>query len=187
MRSVNEKAVVISLRQFMDDDFGWGRAAGRVVYPRLLDFVEQNPGVSTFRVSLAKVRRIDISFASETLVELARRYRGAKGFCFIDLADPDLLENIDAAALRKAQPLIAWSGAESKVLGPEPSEGTKSAFAFALSRPFVRAAEFAQAVPGLSMANVSTKFKQLWEQGFLLRRETTADSGGMEFIYFAVK
>jgi predicted transcriptional regulator len=27
------------------------------------------------------------------------------------------------------------------------------------------------------------KFKQLWEQGFLLRRESVADSGGVEFVY----
>jgi predicted transcriptional regulator len=27
------------------------------------------------------------------------------------------------------------------------------------------------------------KFKQLWEQGFLLRQESTADSGGLEYVY----
>ncbi len=36
---------------------------------------------------------------------------------------------------------------------------------------------------GLSIANASTKFKQLWEQGFLMRNESVADSGGVEFLY----
>jgi predicted transcriptional regulator len=27
------------------------------------------------------------------------------------------------------------------------------------------------------------KFKQLWEQGFLLRQESSADSGGVEYLY----
>ena len=35
----------------------------------------------------------------------------------------------------------------------------------------------------MSIANASTKFKQLWEQGFLLRQESVADSGGVEFVY----
>ena len=35
----------------------------------------------------------------------------------------------------------------------------------------------------MTIANASMKFKQLWEQGFLLREESAADSGGMEYVY----
>lgn len=183
MRSVNEIESVIPLRKFMDDAEGWGRDAGRVVYQRLLAHVEATAGVSVFRVSMGGVRRIDISFASETVVELARRYRGSKGFCFIDLWDRDLVENLEAAAAKKAQPLAIWEGEIARVIGAEPSQGNREAFDFAIARPVVRAAEFAQSTPGMSIANASTKFKQLWEQGFLLRREAVAESGGVEFEY----
>lgn len=171
----------------MDDDQGWGREGGRIVYQRLLAHVEATPGVIVFRVSFKGVRRLDISFASETVVELAKRYRGAKGFCLIDLTDLDLIENVEAAALRKAQPLMVWEGDRARAIGTEPSQGNREALAFALSRPIVRAAEFAQAMPDMSIANASTKFKQLWEQGFLLRRDATADSGGVEFVYYRIK
>jgi hypothetical protein len=57
---------------------------------------------------------------------------------------------------------------------------------FALTRGQARAAEFAEAKTGMSIANASTKFKQLWEQGFLLRRESVADTGGIEFIYHCI-
>ena len=30
------------------------------------------------------------------------------------------------------------------------------------------------------------KFKQLWEQGFLLRQESTADTGGVEYVYHRI-
>ena len=30
------------------------------------------------------------------------------------------------------------------------------------------------------------KFKQLWNEGYRLRRESAADSGGVEFIYRCV-
>jgi predicted transcriptional regulator len=51
-----------------------------------------------------------------------------------------------------------------------------------MGRPQTRAAEFA-AEKGISIANASMKFKQLWDQGFLLRRESTSDTGGVEFVY----
>lgn len=175
--------MVTELREFMDDEEGWGRAEGRAVYQRLLGFVEANPGQAVFRISMKGVKRVDISFASETLVELARRYRGSKGFCFVDMSDPDMVENWEAAAERKGQPLFLWNGEAGRVIGVEPSQGNREALRFALARPRVRAAEFAETVPSMSIANASTKFKQLWEQGFLLRRESVADTGGVEFEY----
>ncbi len=175
--------MAIKLREFMDEPEGWGRVQGREVYQRLLEFVEANPGVMVFRVSAEGVRRVDISFASETLVELARRYRGLKGFCLVDLDDADMIENWEAAAAKKSQPIVLWAGDDGRVIGAEPSQGNREAFLFALGRSQARASEFADATPGMSIANASTKFKQLWDQGFLLRRESMADSGGVEFVY----
>jgi hypothetical protein len=173
----------IRLREFMDEAEGWGRAEGRAVYQRLLDFVEEHPEVTIFRVSIAGVKRVDISFASETLVELARRYRGSKGFCLVDVNNPDMVENWDAAAAKKSQPLLLWEGKHGRVIGLAPSQGNREALSFVLSRKEARAAEFAEAKSGMSIANASTKFKQLWEQGFLLRRESAAETGGVEFVY----
>lgn len=178
---------MINLRDFMETPDGWGRAEGREVYQRLLSSVEANSGVMVFKVSVAGVKRVDISFASETLVELARRFRGKKGFCFVDLQDPDMIENWEAAAERKGQPLMLWEGDQGRVIGVQPSQGNLEAFLFALSKPYTRAAEFAEAKSGMSIANASSKFKQLWEQGYLLRRESVADSGGVEFVYHTIK
>jgi hypothetical protein len=183
---MNEVTRMVAFRDFMESPDGWGRDQGREVYQRLLRFVEANAGTMIFKVSLKDVRRLDISFASETIVELARRYRGAKGFCLIDLNDEDLIENWEAAATKKGQPILVWRGRTSRLLGGEPSPGNREAYAFALSRPHVRAVEFANANNGVSVANASMKFKQLWEQGFLLRRESAADTGGVEFIYHRI-
>ena len=99
---------MLRLRDFLNSPEGWGRDQGREVHRRLIDFVEANPGVTIFRVSLEGVARVDISFASETVVELASRYRRKKGFCFVDLTDTDMRENWDAAASRRNQPLMVW-------------------------------------------------------------------------------
>ncbi len=187
MNDVNENSPVIKLSVLMASDEGWGRAEGRVVYGKLVDVVESHPGATIFRISMAGVSRVDISFASETVVEIARRFRGSKGFCFVDLADADLIENWNAAAERKKQPLMVWNGDEVQVVGEQPSKGTLAAFQFALTKPSVKASEFAETAPDISITNASTKFKQLWEQGFLLRREGSADSGGLEFEYYRIR
>jgi hypothetical protein len=182
---MNEGVRVLALREFMDRPEGWGRVQGREVYQRLLESVEDSPGTLVFRVSMKGVQRVDISFASETVVELARRYRGTKGFCLVDLTDPDLIENWDAAAAKKAQPLLVWQNKSARLIGAEPTQGCQEAFRFALERPQARATEFAE-TKDMSIANASMKFKQLWDQGFLLRRESTADTGGVEYVYHRI-
>jgi len=178
-------ALVLPLRKFMSRPEGWGRATGRDVYPRLLDFVEDNPGTTVFQISMKDVQRIDISFASETVIELARRFRRAKGFCLIDLDDTDIIENLDAAGAKKEQPLLVWREKSAKCIGLAPSEGAREAFQFAMDRQQTRAAELA-VQKKISIANASMKFKLLWEQGFLLRYESTADTGGIEFVYHRI-
>jgi len=183
MDAMNEVTTrVLALRKFMDRPEGWGRSQGREVCQRLLVFVEDNPDTLVFLISLKDVNRIDMSFASETIIELARRFRRTKGFCLTDLTDPDMIENIDAAGEKKEQPLLVWRGRSAGLIGMKPTEGTREAFQFAMGRRQSRASEFATQ-KNLSIANASMKFKQLWEQGFLLRRESAADTGGIEFVY----
>ena len=174
---------MLALREFMERPDGWGREQGRSVYQRLLRAVEARAGSLIIRISMERVHRIDMSFASETIVELARRYRGAKGICLVDLTNDDMIENIDAAAAKKDQPLLVWQDKSVRILGAQPTQGCNEAFHFALERPQARAAEFAKAKKDMSIANASMKFKQLWKEGFLLRRECAAGTGGVEFVY----
>jgi hypothetical protein len=183
MKTMNEVTTqVLPLRKFMDRPEGWGRSQGREVCQRLLAFADENPGALVFLISMKDVNRVDMSFASETIIELARRFRRTKGFCLVDLTDADMIENIDAAGEKKEQPLLVWRGKSADLIGMKPTEGTREAFQFAMSRRQSRASEFA-AQKNLSIANASMKFKQLWEQGFLLRRESAADTGGVEYVY----
>ncbi len=183
---MNESSRVLPLIEHMDRSEGWGRAQGREVYQRMLHFVEEHPGTVVFRISMRGVKRVDMSFASETLIELARRFRRNKGFCLVDLADADMIENIAAAGEKKEQPLMVWRGVAATLVGRQPGEGAREAFEFAIGRSQTRAAEFA-AHKDLTIANASMKFKQLWEQGFLLRRESAADTGGVEFVYVPIR
>lgn len=187
MKLMNQKTPTVRLRDLMGRSEGWGRSQGREVYQKLVAAVETHATAMILHVSLTGVQRTDISFASETVVELARRYRGSKGFCLTDLADPDMIENWDAAARKAGQPLmLKETDGRLQVLGIQPSSGNLAAFEFAFGRRSARAADFAAAAR-VSITNASTKYKQLWEQGFLLRRENLAPSGGVEFEYFSIQ
>jgi hypothetical protein len=96
-----------------------------------------------------------------------------------------MVENIDAAGEKKEQPMLVWREKSAELVGMKPKEGTREAFQFAMGRSQSRASEFA-AEKNLSIANASMKFKQLWEHGFLLRRENTAETGGVEFVYHRI-
>lgn len=166
----------------MDGETGWGRPQGRVVQQRIVSFIEDRPAQQVFKLSMEGVKQIDGSFFSEAIVAVLRRYRGIKGICLVDVTDQDILFNLDAVAARAGVPVPVWIDGSIEIIGGQPSQGNREALQFALERPQARAAEFAEKA-GFSIANASTKFKQLWEQGFLMRSESAADSGGVEFVY----
>lgn len=161
---------------------GWGRDQGTPVAAKLVSHLESLHTLRMVRISMEGVERMDASFASEAIVEVVGRYRKSKGLCLVDLSNSAIRLNIDLAAERIGVPVTVWNGKEVEVIGLKPSSGNKDALEYALGQFEVRTATFAD-LAGISIANASTKFKQLWEQGFLMRIEGAADSGGVEFSY----
>lgn len=187
MCSMKENFVTIRLRDFMQGSDAWGHDEGREVFLKLLRTVEAYAGCQVFRISLEGVRRTDASFPRECVIELAKRFRGSKGFCLKDVENKDLLDNWDMAADKKEQPILFWNSDGSyRIIGPQPSRGNKEIFDYVLSVPYATAVSSAKALD-LKLTNASTKLKMLCEQGFLLRRDETSPSGGIEYVYFGIK
>jgi len=183
--SMNQRSAQLKLRDYVGSEEGWGNTHGREVYQALLNAVETTSGKLVFRISLSGVRRVDVSFAREAVVELAARYRGSKGFCLVDIPDADQLENWEAAASRRQQPLTVWISGKPRILGPEPSRGNKGVLEYLKQRGEATAAGIARDLR-LSITNASTKLKQLLEKGYILRREETSPTGGVEYTYFMI-
>jgi hypothetical protein len=183
MKTMNE--TVIQLRDFMERDNGWGNEEGREVHQRLLRAVEREAGKLIFRISLAGIRRTDASFARESVIELAKRFRAQKGFCLVDVPDQDLLDNWEAAAVKRQQPLTVWHGHRPQTIGPAPSRGNKALLDYVLSVRETTAAMAAKAL-ALKLTNTSSKLKQLLDEGFILRRDEVSPTGGVEYHYFRI-
>lgn len=195
--------IPICLRDYMDAGDGWGVAEGRIVHARLLDAVEahllaERQATFVFQISLKGVRRTDASFPRESVMQLAHRFREQHGFCLWHLDDPDLIENWEAAARRRVQPMLSWNGtvreAKARLIGPPLTEGLRGIFDTLLSAGLgATDSALELATPdiaarlGLSVSNASNKLKALWAGGYILRREQVAPSGGIEFRYFVAR
>jgi hypothetical protein len=182
---MNEKTK-IQLRDFMSSDDGWGNDAGRALCSTLLNFVESHPECQIFEISLKKIKRTDASFPRESVAELARRFRKQLGFYLTDVENIDLLDNWDAAALKKEQPFFVWNEKGYTVIGPQPSSSNKVLIDYIVSRYETRTSDVVADL-NIKVNNASMKLKQLWESGFILRREDAAETGGIEFVYHPIR
>jgi hypothetical protein len=185
MSTVNPAVTTIRLRDLLDRDDGWGSEEGIAVREQLLRVVDSHPESLIFRISLAGIRRTDASFARESVIELAHVLKGRRGVCVTDVPSQDILENWDAAALKRGQCLVIWGGKGPTIIGPKPSEDTLTLLKLVMKRHEVGTAEAAKSL-NKSVNNVSTRLKRLADEGLVLRRDIAAPTGGLEYRYLAI-
>ena len=155
---MNQKYMHLNLRDFTKNDHPFGNVQGKDTYRKLADHLD--------------------------VVALAKAYRGEKGFFLESLTNRDLLDNWNYAAQAKDQPLTVWNGKGYEILG-HPSETVKELVAIVLSKGQVTAAKVASEL-GISVPNASTKLKKLVNQGYVLRIDEVAESGGTEYLYLGI-
>jgi hypothetical protein len=161
---------------------GLGREEGRQTHEQLRKIADAHPEVLVFEISLDGVRFIDASFAREAVVSLMKQYRGQRSFCLVDVPSEDVLENFEAGALRLDQPVAAVAPDGIRIIGPRPPEGLKQMLQHVLTTGVTSSTEAASALH-LGLSNASNKLKTLWRDGYVLRREKVAPSGGIEHEY----
>lgn len=182
---MNQTPAMLHLLEFTDDDHPYGNAQGKVVLRKLTERIDSEPTRDVYGISLEGIEGTDASFPRESIVSLAKQYRGEKGFFLTGFKSKDLLDNWDYGAKAKEQPLVVWTAEGYELIGPEVSGATKKLLDFVLKHKAVTASKAAQDL-GISVPNASTQLKNLVKQGFILRSEATAESGGIEFVYKAI-
>lgn len=183
---MNQNEMIINLRNFTKDDHPFGNVQGKDVFHKLMEFVDSHPSCNVFGVSLDGIEATDASFPRESVIALARFYRGDKSFYLINVTDRDLVDNWNYGALAKEQPLVIWSECGYEVIGPAMTKGTKDLVDFVLTNGSVTTSNVATAF-NISIPNASTRLKKLYNAGYIIRSEEAAESGGKEFIYNAIK
>lgn len=183
---MNQNSIVVNLRRFTESDRPFGNVEGKSVFRQLADFVEQNGATKIFGVSLEDIKATDASFPRESVVSLAKQLRGEVGIYLVGLHNRDLIDNWDYAARAKEQPLVIWRDSSFEVIGPVQTPATKQLVDYVLERGSVLASQ-AAADLNLSVQNASTRLKNLVKDGYVMRVEEAAASGGIEFKYRAIR
>lgn len=176
----------INLRDFTSDSHPFGNVEGKEVFRKLVSFVEAQPCHDIFGISLTGIEATDASFPRESVIAVAKQFRGQKGFFLTDISDRDLIDNWNYAAQAKEQPLVIWKDDQFEIIGPELNSAAKVLVQYVLTHRSVLASQTAEDL-SLSVQNASTRLKNLVAQGYIVRREDVADTGGIEFKYQAIK
>lgn len=178
--------MLVKLSGFTKNAHPFGNNEGKEVFSKLLDLVGKNPNVEIFGVSLEGIEATDASFPRESVISVAKQFRGEKGFYLSNLTNRDLIDNWNYAARAKEQPLVIWNGNDFEIIGPELNNSTRELVEYVLSKGSVLASQVANDL-GLSVPNASTRLKNLVTQGFIHRTEDVADTGGIEYRYSPIK
>ena len=165
---------------------GWGIKDGERVGAEIRAFVFNRPEVDIFSISLKGIRRLDASFPREAFTMLARDQVGKHGFFVSNVSNDVILDNIRAGADKLGFPIHAGlDDGKVAILGPSPKRTQKQLYDYVAMKRWVATSEVAEKFD-LKINNASNKLKELVGEGFLLRKEGVAETGGVEFHYYPI-
>lgn len=181
---MKQKNYTLDLRKYIDGPNPYGTSRGRKAHALLVEDIDAHLGASVIGISLANIEAADVSFFRECVIYAVKRYSKQIAFFVFGITDEDLIDNLHGAAISGDQRLTCWVGNECRFVGPEPSTSGRALLDLIINshKTTTTTAEVAAAL-GISVQNASTRLKRLTDEGFLLRTEASADSGGKEFVY----
>lgn len=163
---------------------------GKEVHKALIPEIQQFLDSKVIYLSMKGIKVVDSSFAREAIIRTMKEYREKIGFCLVDIENEEYLDNFAAGAIKLQQPVFIKLPTGDAIIGPTypkgPSKGAQEVLDYAKSHRVVTATMLKSDL-GLTITNASTKLKQLLEQGYLLRKQEVASSGGVEFKYFPIQ
>ncbi len=82
--------------------------------------------------------------------------------------------------------MVVFDNMKYEILGPKITSSTKELVDYVLYKENVLVSQVATEL-GISVQNASTRLKKLVADGYILRTESIAESGGIEYRYNAIK
>jgi len=177
---------IINLLDLADSPTPFGNLEGREVNLKLLSALDAHPSKNVVGISLKGITRTDASFPRESVISLAKAKRGEKGFYLQDFVSTDLMDNWRYAAIAKEQPLIVFTDDGYELLGNDISTGLKALLDFVMKSKVVTTSKVAEEFD-VTAQNASAKLKKLLSTGLVLGSKQAAESGGIEFVYTAIR
>ena len=169
---------------------GLRREYGIEVHDKLVKEIEKNLDADIIDLSMKGIDVVDASFSREAIIRTIKEYRGKIGFCLINIDNEEYIDNFVAAVIKLKPPVFFKINGDYQIIGPSfpkgPSKGNQEVIDY-VNTHNVATATMLKIDLNLTITNASTKLKQLLEQGYLMRKQEVASSGGVEYLYFPIK
>ncbi len=178
--------LVLKLYDLIGSATAFGNTEGREIYQKLLSELDAHPTDKVVGISLDGITRTDASFPRESVVSLAKSRNGEKGFYLQDFVSRDLMDNWDYAAKAKGFSMIVLSSDGYDLIGNEISSSSRELLDLVMKERAVTTSKISDAL-GVSAQNASAKLKKLYSMGLVLGTKQAAESGGVEFVYTAIR
>lgn len=104
----------------------------------------------------------------------------------MDFGSEDMIDNWDYAAKAKDQPLIINKNKEFRVIGPKLSADVLKLLTYIMENDTATSSVIAEEFD-ISAPNASMKLKKLLNLGLVIGSKETAESGGLEYVFSAIK
>lgn len=180
--------MLIELIDYLKEPYAYGNDEGRQIFSQLQGVIANHPNEKVFGISLKGVEVTDASFPRESIVSLAKMYKGEKGFYISNFASQDLLDNWSYAAQAKAQPVIVKDNNNGyEIIGPPVTDTARALLDIVMNEKGTITTSLIAKELDVSPQNASAKMKKLLDLGLVLASKEAAESGGLEFVFTAIK
>ena len=182
---MKQNRMQIDLKEIVNDVHAFGNEEGREAYMAISKIIDNNPRVKFFGISLKNIKATDASFPRESVISLAKSFKGEKGFYLVDVHNRDLLDNWAYGASAKEQPILVQTDNGYEVIGTKMNHSNQELLDFIFAKKTVTTAIVSESFD-ISPQNASGKLKKLFGQGLIVGNKEVAESGGLEFIYHSI-
>lgn len=182
---MKQNRIQIDLKEIVNDDHAFGNDEGREAYMAISKIIDNNPRVKFFGISLKNIKATDASFPRESIISLAKSFKGEKGFYLLDVHKRDLLDNWAYGASAKEQPILVQTDDGYEVIGANINHSYQELLDFIFLKKQITTSMVSDHFD-VSAQNASGKLKKLFSQGLIVGNKEVAESGGLEFIYHSI-
>jgi hypothetical protein len=166
---------------------GWGIDHGRAGFAKIDAGLRGRPE-PIINLDLGGIARFDSSCSREVIVGLIRKYQGVRWFFITGVASESVRENIDAAMLKSEVSVLHRTSRNAyDVLGVALKAHLRETLDVVERLGTTTSKEVAGRLKGLALPACINRLKDLVDAGLVMRAEGTAESGGKEFLFAALR
>lgn len=174
----------VILAEHVDRGEAWGTEQGAHVFAAINKaLIDLNDG-TLVELDYSGLRRSDVSFQREAVVETLRKHRPRLLFVVVNLVDPDLRLNLQVALEKLDTSLVAVEPTRKiSIIGRKLTPEQEAVLEFVSMARGVTSARLTKAPFSLRPSTASNQLTALWRAGLVRRVEGAAASGGREYRY----